>query len=212
MPLQNRVDPYGNLLAVADRGGWMGNRGCLHDTHRSVVRRSARDAWVLCRLQWKGIRRAIMSPGRYTELFFLDEATALSAGHRPCNDCQSERLGAFKEAWASGVDETLGKLPTVARIDAVLKQERAVVAGSRQPVPYQLGGLPDGVMVQVPDGDNGVHLWWRGKLHRWTPGGYAEARRGDLAATVLLLTPLATTKAIAAGYLPEVHASVGDVR
>ena len=100
MHRQNRVDPEGALVAVAARGTLMGNRGCLHDDGGNIVRQSARDAWVTCLLSFKERQRQIMQPGHYTELFFLDEATALAAGHRPCSECRRERYVAYQEAWA----------------------------------------------------------------------------------------------------------------
>ena len=89
MPLQNRVDPWGGLQAVSERGAWMGNRGCLHDAGKRLgASRWTRKQWVICKLEFNGRQRELMAPGKYTELFFLDEATALSAGHRPCNTCR----------------------------------------------------------------------------------------------------------------------------
>ena len=100
MPLQNRVTPYGDIIAVSARGTLMGNRGRLHDAIGRVVRRqvSSYSAWVTCLLAFKGRRRTVMAPGRYTELFFLDEATALSAGHRPCGECRRADYRRFKAA------------------------------------------------------------------------------------------------------------------
>lgn len=112
-------------MATPVHGTLVGNRGCLQDDGRRVVRTSARVAWVTCRLDWKDIRRTIMTPGKYTELFVLDEATALAAGHRPCGDCRAERLVEFER---DGVQRC-----TTARA----------------------GGLPDGVMVQLP-GEEGI--------------------------------------------------------
>ena len=146
------------LVGYAARGTLMGNRGCLHDDQRRVVKSSARDAWVTCRVQWKGIRRTVMTPGKYTELFFVDEATSLAAGHRPCNECRSERLRAFKAAGLKGV---AGR----ARDGGVASWSTDLVAASlrpRQPAPalarraqYHLPAEPPGRRVrQLGDGEH----------------------------------------------------------
>src|SRR5215470_3717828 len=102
MPLQNRVDPYGRLHAVAARGAWMGNRGVLHDADKRVVAPWRLRRWITCALVYKDRRRAVFSPRRYSELFFLDEATSLSARHRPCAECRRGRYEEFRSAWAAG--------------------------------------------------------------------------------------------------------------
>ncbi len=96
-PLQNRVDPWGYLRATSARGSLMGNRGILHNQEKRIVRPWAHKAWIACLLSYGSVRRAVFAPGNYSELFFLDEATALSAGHRPCGQCQRERYRLFKE-------------------------------------------------------------------------------------------------------------------
>src|ERR1700733_13647396 len=100
MPLQNRVDPFGKLIRTPARGAMMGNRGgVLHNSEREIVRPYKSRRWITCLLEFKGRHRIVMSERRYTELFFLDEATAFAAGHRPCAECRRERFNAFKEAW-----------------------------------------------------------------------------------------------------------------
>ena len=99
MPLQNRVDPWGNILAVSARGAWLGNRGIIHNVQKQIVRPYQHQSWVTCRLRFKNRKRKIMSPSTYTELFFLDESTAFAAGHRPCGECRRERYRQFKELW-----------------------------------------------------------------------------------------------------------------
>ena len=116
MPLQNRVDPFGRIVAVAARGTLMGNRGCLHDDHDHPVRQYQGRRWIICVLDFKGRRRKPMPPGQYTSLFFLDEATALAAGHRPCAECQRERFNAFRAHWAAGNPERAG---SAAGLDAL---------------------------------------------------------------------------------------------
>ena len=134
MTLQNRVTPFGEIVAVAARGTLMGNRGCLHDSERRIVKSSARVAWVTCRLEWQGMQRQIMAPGKYTELFFLDEATALAAGHRPCFECRRQdalRRLAAGQIWQRGKTERGLGGP-------------ALVAPDRRhpPAPVAVGGPP----------------------------------------------------------------------
>ena len=209
MTLQNRVTPFGEIVAVAARGTLMGNRGCLHDEERRVVRTSARIAWVTCQLEWKGIRRQIMAPKKYTELFFLDEATALAAGHRPCGDCRAERLVEFERAWAAGVEGRPGEVALVSRMDPVLKRDRSERDGVQRRFTARAGGLPDGVMVQLPGEEGIARLKWRGQYLSWSPSGYGESKAVQEKTTVTVLTPACTVKVIAAGYVPEVHATVG---
>jgi hypothetical protein len=209
--LQNRVTPFGEIVAVEPHGTLMGNRGCLHDDQRRVVRRSTRDGWVTCRTEWKGIKRTLMTPGKYTELFFLDEATALAAGHRPCNDCRSERLDAFKAAWAVGVEGRSSGASLVSRIDPLLKRDRWEGKGVQRRCAAQLGELPDGAMVHLP-GEDSAQLKWRGRLLRWSPSGYVDPQPVDATQEVTVLTPACTVKVLAAGYVPEIHPTAGAGR
>jgi hypothetical protein len=205
MTLQNRVTPFGEIVAVEPHGTLMGNRGCLHDDHRRIVRLSARDAWVTCLTQWKDIHRALMTPGKYTELFFLDEPTALAAGHRPCNDCRSKRLDAFKLAWAVGVEGRSSGASLVSRIDSVLKHDRWKSKGVQRRYAARLGELPDGTMLQLAAEEGAARLKWRGRLLRWAATGYEDPRRVDDSVNVTVLTPACTVHVLAAGYVPAVH-------
>src|SRR5262245_9487062 len=103
MPLQNRVTPFGDLVAVEARGLLMGNRGRLHDGHRRIVRFAQGRRWIACLTSFRGRRRTVMSADSYTELFFLDEAVALAAGHRPCAECRRDDYQRFQAAWARAV-------------------------------------------------------------------------------------------------------------
>src|SRR5206468_4262196 len=103
MPLQNRVTPFGDLITTEARGSLMGNRGRLHDTDRRIVRYAQGRRWIACLTSFRGRRRSVMSPGSYTELFFLDEAVAPAAGHRPCAECRHEDYVLFRAAWARAV-------------------------------------------------------------------------------------------------------------
>src|SRR6185503_4182043 len=99
MPRQNRVTPFGHIIATPERGTYLGNRGVLHDSEGRIRRTWQLRRWIVCVLALKGRKRQVMTPGHYTELFFLDEATALAAGHRPCAECRRERFNAFRKAW-----------------------------------------------------------------------------------------------------------------
>jgi len=209
MTLQNRVTPFGEIVAVAARGTLMGNRGCLHDAERQIVKRSARVAWVTCRVEWNGIRRQIMAPRKYTELFFLDEVTALAAGHRPCGDCRAERLVEFERAWAAGVEGRPGEVALVQNIDPIMKLDRAERHGAQRRFTARAGGLPDGAMVQLPAEEGIARLKWRGQYLKCSPTGYGRPTAVEEKTTVTVLTPACTVKVLAAGFVPEVHPTAG---
>jgi len=208
MPLQNRVTPFGDIVAIPDRGTLMGNRGPLHDGNRKLgARRWSRKAWVCCRLEWKGIRRQVMAPGRYTELFFLDEATALAAGHRPCNDCRREDLRLFCQAVGRVWGGTESKLPRVPAIDEVLHADRIAPDGSKRTYEAALANIPDGVMFSSGDEPHEAWLQWKGGVWKWSPSGYSLEPDLPQGITLRVLTPRATVLAINAGYVPAVHPS-----
>lgn len=217
MPLQNRVTPFGLLVAVPERGTLMGNRGILHDAEGCLRRRWAGRAWITCLLQFRGRRGPIMAPGHYTRLFFLDEPTALAAGHRPCAECRHADYVRFRDAWAAGNTHLgLGARPRAAEIDRVLHAERLTPGGGKRTHTAALATLPDGAMVTFepatsatggpPDGDGpaprplNAYLVWQRRLWQWTQGGYREADR-PLDGSASLLTPPSTVAALAAGYV-----------
>ncbi|HEV2258094.1 MAG TPA: hypothetical protein VGS06_33595 [Streptosporangiaceae bacterium] len=200
MPRQNRVAPDGTLIAVPDRGLFWGNRGSLLDRAGRLVRYSRGRAWAICVLEFKGRRRQQWAPGRLTELFFLDEATGLAAGHRPCGECRYRDYQAFKRAWAVAFG---GGLPAVAEIDARLHADRLVRPGVRRSYPAALSSLPDGVMVSV---GGAPFLVWGSGLLAWTPGGY-RCSGPPAEDTVTVITPRATVAVLAAGYRPVIHPS-----
>jgi hypothetical protein len=205
MPRQNRVDPFGEILALPQRGQWMGNRGgCLHDDAgrlRSIRWKSR--AWLICRLEFKGWHRKIMQPGLYTELFFFDEATALAAGHRPCALCRRADYDRFRDCVASAFD---GKRPGAPELDARLHAERRDGKTQRR-TPAELGDLPEGSML-VPSGSDDPWLLWRGTLHRWTVSGYDRRMQAAPRAPVMVLTPALTRLALAGGYVPQVDVPI----
>jgi hypothetical protein len=203
MPLQNRVTPWGEIVAISERGGFMGNRGgMLHDpaTRTLTRRRWATRTWIICLCDFNGRRRTLMAPNRYTELFFLDEATALAAGHRPCFECRRRDADAFRATWARGRGEPV---PRAAAMDAVLHRERLDGREQRRhPLPRAVSALPDGAMVADADA---AFVVAGGATFRWSPSGYAPGRPGR---NVALLTPPSTLAALDAGYGPRLHASV----
>jgi hypothetical protein len=202
MPLENRVTPWGEIRALASRGTFMGNRGgALHNQQREIVRQYASRRWITCLLEFKGRRRAVMSPGRYTELFFLDEAVALAAGHRPCAECRRERFNAFKRAWRP---KPMGNFLYADDIDREL--HRARIRGHREKVTHRADSrsLPDGCFVKIADAS---YLVWREGLLRWSPGGYVEKHGWPGHGDVTVLTPEPIVGCLRHGYKPEIHQS-----
>jgi hypothetical protein len=208
MPLQNRVTPFGALIATPERGTLLGNRGLLHDPEKRIKREWLLKRWIYCVLEFKGRHRTVMAPGRYTELFFLDEATSLAAGHRPCAECKRARFNEFRETWAAGnPHELTSERLSAIQIDEVLHADRLDGARSKRVFKAKLGDLPDGVIVvlgRAPEKALLIHGDW---LLAWSPGGYAArvARPDDQVVSVL--TPRSAVAAIRAGFVPEVHAS-----
>jgi hypothetical protein len=201
MPRQNRVTPRGDLIAVADRGMFWGNRGVLHDAGGRLVRYSRGRAWAICVLEYMGRRRTQWAPGRLTELFFLDEATGLAAGHRPCGECRYRDYQSFKHAWAAAQG---GGVPDVQTLDVRLHDDRLAGPGIRRTYRAPLAEIPDGAMVEV---DGAARLVLGGGLLGWTSGGYRDRQVTGLATTVTVITPRATVAVLAAGYRPVLHPS-----
>ena len=204
------MTPGGDLIATPARGTLMGNRGRLHDPARRIVRRVAGGyrAWVTCRLEFRGRHRTVMAPNRYTELFFLDEATALAAGHRPCGECRRADYRRFKAAWllANG-ERGLGADAPIGAIDRELHRDRLDSEGRPRTYVAELGSIPDGVFVVLPD-DAGPLLVWRGTLAPWSPAGYGAVQAAARHELVRILTPRSTVATIAGGYVPGVHPSL----
>jgi hypothetical protein len=208
VPLQNRVTPFGDLIATPHRGTLMGNRGCLHDDRQCVRRSFVGKRWIVCVLEFRGRHRTVMAPGRYTELFFLDEATALAAGHRPCAECQRGRYQLFREHWAAAnPDATRSPVPAADDIDAVLHAERVEGKNGKRTCHERLSRLPSGVLVA--DAEGRAYLVRGGALLRWTPGGYRAADSPPAEAVVRVLTPRSVVRAVEHGYPVGWHASAG---
>ncbi|PWW01568.1 hypothetical protein DFR52_102231 [Hoeflea marina] len=206
MPYRNRVDPGGDLHAVSDRGMLFGNRGCIHNARGEITRKPPVDRWIICLTEFKGWRRRLLQPGQYTELFFLDELTALAAGHRPCFLCRREDANQFRVAMASvrGVAHL-----SADEIDRILKPERALPADDprRRISLLDIGALPDGAMLRQ---DGQYLLKLGGALLPWSFGGYGAGRPLDAmdAAPLWLVTPPSSVAVLKAGYAPLFHPSV----
>ena len=208
MPRQNRVTPSGDIVATTETGTFMGNRGVLHDDKGRIRRAWMLKRWIVCVLEFRGRKRRVMTPGRYTELFFLDEATALAAGHRPCAECRHARFLDFCNAWGQArLDGGRSGRPTAQEIDDRLHAERVAPDRSKRTFEAALDGLPDGVIVAVPASGQKAYLVRGDDLLAWSPGGYRERRRRPKGEEVRVLTPPSTVKAIRASYVPEVHPS-----
>ena len=206
MPRQNRVTPFGEIIATPARGTLMGNRGCLHNDRQQIVRPHRGKRWIICALEFKNRHREIMTPGLWTELFFLDEATALAAGHRPCAECSRPRFELFRSHWAqANPDLAHGQKPLVTVIDDALHQER--IDATQQKVIYteKLGALPDGGFVVLDDRQ--PYLLHQRFLLAWHPEGYGcrVAAQGDL--IVQVLTPRSIVNTFAQGYAANIHSS-----
>jgi hypothetical protein len=195
MALQNRVTPLGELVADPARGLVFGNRGCLHDDRGRIRRRYDGRRWIACRLSFRRRRRApLMASGRYTELFFLDEATALAAGHRPCAFCRRADYDRLRAGWTGAA--------SAAAIDARLHAERVAPGGGRRRhPPAAVAALPDGAFVVW---DGAPHLVAGAALWPWTPGGYGAPRRRAPDAVAEVVTPPSLVALLRAGWDPVV--------
>jgi len=200
MPLQNRVTPFSELIADPARGLVYGNRGCLHDARGRIRRRYDGRRWIACRLRFRGWHRTpLLQPGRFTELFFLDEATAFAAGHRPCALCRREDYNRFGTLWPGG-----GRGADA--IDAVLHAERLDGRAQRHhPAPF--AALPDGAFVLR---DGAPWLVRGDALRRWTPSGYTDRAPRPAGERAVVITPPSLVAILGAGWqgsVPLLHPS-----
>jgi hypothetical protein len=201
MPLQNRVTPTGDIIATPHRGLFTGNRGIIHDpATKTLTRRWAGKAWLTCLCEFRGRRREVMGGRSWTELFFLDEATALAAGHRPCFFCRRDDANRFRAAWeeGNGAEDVLAR-----EMDAALHRERLDAGRKRlHPLSIPLQELPDGAMVQAGDES---YLIMQGRALLWSPGGYRMSDK--MIENAALLTPPSTLRALLRGYRSVLHPS-----
>jgi hypothetical protein len=202
MPLQNRVTPTGDIIATAHRGMFTGNRGIIHNpaTKTLLKKRWSSPAWITCVCEFRGWRRKVMGGRSWTELFFLDEATAFAAGHRPCFLCRRDDANRFRAAWekGNGVTDIRAR-----EIDTVLHGERLDSGKKRlHRLPMPVEQLPDGAMVQRGEES---FLIVQGSALQWSMAGYGKV--DGAIENALLLTPPSTLRALSAGYRPVLHPS-----
>jgi hypothetical protein len=206
MTLQNRVDPWGCLRAVNARGSLLGNRGMLHNEEQQIVRNWQRKPWVTCALEFQGRKREVFGRTTYSELFFLDEATAFAAGHRPCASCRRERYDEFKASWLAANEKQFSQSnPSISEIDKVLHGERVDPKGVKVTFLAPLSSLPLGAVVDM----NGeAFLVWHQGLKRWSFAGYSDLQLQPSPPTLVrVLTPASVVRTFAGGFLPKVHSS-----
>lgn len=217
MARQNRVTPWGEIVATPERGLFMGNRGRLHNEQGRLTARSHTTlAWIICLLEFRGRTRQVMTPGRYTELFFLDEPTALAAGHRPCGECRNRDYRRFKALWLEANPAALASAARVPilRIDEVLHGERMAIRDDPMAFRRSLQGLPDGAMAVLEQSEMSdsptAWLVWGDALYPWTPGGYGTPRARPPGITVGVLTPPSLLRTLDAGLPVRVHPSASQ--
>ncbi|WP_234417130.1 hypothetical protein [Loktanella sp. Alg231-35] len=200
IPLQNRVLPSGEIVAIPARGDFTGNRGIIHVADKELgTSRWSHHAWICCTLDWQGRKRAVMTGRKWTELFFLDEAVAMAAGHRPCGYCRRADYQRFVDAWTAAV----GAKPSAKAMDRALHQAR-IIKGTRQQKRHHLpvDALPNGVMIWHA---NQAHLVQDDTILPFTSTGYTSARRRPQHAVADVLTPAPMVAALEAGYQSALH-------
>lgn len=211
MARQNRVNPFGEIIATPARGTLMGNRGCLHNDQGRIIRPYQSKRWIICQLEFKNRRRQIMAPDKYTELFFLDEATALAAGHRPCAECSRQRFKEFVAAWVEANPKLAdGAVTTVDKLDAILHRERIA---RQEKVTYQdkLSNLPAGAFITLGTGQQAA-LVVDDSVLIWSPAGYGERLIRPDDQMVEVLTPRSIVRTLAHGFQAHLHPSAAGAR
>lgn len=206
MPLQNRVDPWGQLQAVNSRGALLGNRGIIHNDKKQIVAQWRSKAWITCQIHFKGRESTVFAPDSYSQLFFVDEATAFAAGHRPCAECRRDRYNEFKAAWVQSNREQIEtENPSAIEIDKILHSERVFEDKRKRTFEAQIGALPQGTFVVL---EGKALLLWRGKLFEWSFDGYSRSNTSlPSSHSVTVLTPPSIVRMFAAGVTPQVHLS-----
>jgi hypothetical protein len=203
-PLQNRVTPSGEIIRHSARGLFMGNRGCMHDAKQNLGKARWRSKlWIICRTEFKGRKRQVMAPGRYTELFFLDEAVALAAGHRPCAECRREDYRHFVAAWAEGNGVPM---PRAGEMDRVLHEARVdPQTRAQKTFRAHIDRLPDGVFLRL---GNVPHLLLGALAYPFENYAYGRPMQRPRGEEVDVMTPAPTVNTLKAGYRPVLHPSV----
>lgn len=201
MPLQNRVSPAGTIETSSSRGNFMGNRGVLHNSAREVKHLFKNKAWITCLLEFKGRQRELMSPGLYTELFFFDEVTAFSAGHRPCAECRRSRYNEFRDVWSRVNTPNSDQVVRAPQIDATLHVER-LDGGEKVTWKSPISDLPHGTMFLV---DELAYAVCNHSVLKWGFAGYTTVDPDTLPYTVDVLTPRSVVRIFDSGFKPEFH-------
>lgn len=203
--MQNRVDPFGQIIDTKARGMWMGNRGRIHNEKKEIISPYKLLAWLTCKLSFNGRKREIMAPNRYTELFFLDEATAFAAGHRPCFECRREDFNRFKKIWIKGNPQyKFSDKTSISEIDKILHAERMNADGTKKIYREHLNNLPDGTFISL---EEKPYLLFKEHLYLWTPYGYEKQNVMSINGKVNVLTPLSIVNTFHAGYVPQMSPS-----
>ena len=204
--LQNRVDPFGNIIKTSARGLWMGNRGILHNDQKEILRPFKLKAWLICKLEFNGRKRQIMAPHRYTELFFMDEATAFAAGHRPCFECRRQDYNRFKSLWLKGnPGYGFDEKTSFQKIDDILHRERMGRDRSKVTFEEHADRLPDGTFILI---DNKPYLVSGGMIYLWSAYEYEQGVPLPVKDKLTVLTPKSTVNAFRAGYVPQISLPV----
>lgn len=203
--LQNRVDPLGNIIKTPARGAWMGNRGIIHSPEQQILRPFKLKAWLICVLEFRGRKRQVMAPNRYTELFFMDEATAFAAGHRPCFECRRKDYNKFKSFWLKGnPGYGFDEKTSIQKIDGILHLERINSGKSKVTYEGAINRLPDGSFVLF---DNKPYLICNGLMYLWSAFGYEKGIAIPDTGILPVLTPKSVVNAFKAGYVPQMALS-----
>ena len=206
MPLQNRITPLGEIIFSAQRGTFTGNRGVIHNADKKIVRQHALKAWITCRLEYKNAHREVMTPNRWTELFFWDEATAFAAGHRPCAYCRNTDFKKFKSLWLKA-NKDIFKIEdeSMKFIDTLLHTERLTIQREKNFQTAPLNTLPKGVFIKREALEIAAYLWWQNQLFLWTEKGYTLIENFSETEKVFVLTPPSIVSTFKQGYVPIVN-------
>jgi hypothetical protein len=202
MPLQNRVSPIGSIVSVSSKGTLMGNRGILHNENKEIKSLSKHKCWVTCKLEFKGRKRELMAPNKYTELFFLDEATAFAAGHRPCGECRRDRYKEFKSKWLEANFDLLnGEKDSIGNIDKIVHKER-IYKNEKVTYSENIDKLPNGTMIKI---DEKIYVIWDNSLYLWSFDGYEKSNLNIRNELVKVLTPFSYVRMFEKGFIPFLH-------
>jgi hypothetical protein len=203
--MKNRVNPKGTVIESRARGTLMGNRGIIHNKQKEIIKELASKRWITCVLNYKCVKRMVMSPHQYTELFFLDEATSFSAGHRPCSLCRFEDAKKFKTLW-SKLFPNLVKYPiSFHLIDQILHENRVGPSGEKKIYMNIVDALPNGTMVSLNQNNDIFYLIYDKKLLLWSEDGYVEVLVVKKDIPVYVLTPNLIVEIFKQGYVPTLH-------